>query len=91
MTAPELIFEEPPPPKSGRPGSGIREWLDSLRQHPGQWAKFPTEVNGGIGGHVTAGSAYGVTAGEFEVTMRRAPEAGKYRAWLYARYIGGES
>jgi hypothetical protein len=87
VTAPELIFEEPPALQcAGRPAgkTPLGLWLAELRNHPGVWAKYPEQVSGGVPTRIRQGN-YGVAAGEFEVTVRN---AGK-RCDLYVRYVGG--
>lgn len=93
MSAPDLIFEEPP---SKTPGGGpvagsspFGLWLAALRDHPGQWAKYPEARYAGDATAVRNGGRYGVKAGEFE-TRTVGTGAGR-RVWIYARYIGGES
>ena len=88
----DLIFEEPPATKrrGGRPvgQSPVGRWLSSLRDHPGQWVKYPEKVYAGTGTKIRCGSHYGVSAGEFET---RTVDACGQPGWLYARYVGGES
>lgn len=90
----ELIFEEPPNPGRG-PGGGnaspIAAWLDELRQHPNQWAKYPERVHHNTVTFIRTGRNYGVTAGEFEVTGRDIKYEPTSRCDLFARYIGSES
>lgn len=87
----DLIFEEPPTFRMGRPlgGSPFGQWLAALRDHPGQWAKFPEPRAAAVSTHVRRGDAYGVEAGEFETRTMSAGTPG--RVWIYARYVGGES
>lgn len=89
--APDLIFEEPPAGKTGRPvgSSPFGRWLNELRNYPGKWAKYPEQRDPSKATVVRHGRAYGVEAGEFEVRTINAGTRGK--AWIYARYIGGES
>jgi hypothetical protein len=84
----ELIFEEPPDDGRGhRPGkTPVGQWLASLREHPGQWAKFPKEqMSGSAAGVIRRGQGYGVKKGEFEAASRSTTNK---RFWLYARYVG---
>lgn len=88
----ELIFEEPPGARGGRAGSSaIGQWLTSLREHPGQWVKFPApQKSSASSGNIGRGR-YGAAPGEFEASSR---SAGDGTFWLYARYVGspdGES
>ena len=32
-------FVDAPPPKSGREGGELQNWLDEVRKRPGKWAK----------------------------------------------------
>lgn len=85
----ELIFEEPPVQKTG-PGADrdFRAWLSALRQHPGQWVKYPEPVYTAKGTNIRRG-LYGVKPGEYEVRTARANSGRK--SWLYACYVGGKS
>lgn len=89
----DLIFEEPPPKGRG-PGrsagdSPIGEWLASLREHPGEWSRFPDSVHPNAVTYITEGRKYGVRfAGEFEATGRKVVGSVMKRVDLYARYIG---
>ena len=91
---PDLIFEEPPTRAHGGGGtySPIRLWLNALRDHPGQWAKYPETVHASTRTFISQGTSYGVSEGEFEVCGRMdKSDPGKVRIHLYARFIGGES
>ncbi len=87
-TGPELIFEEPPPQTRRRGNSPVGLWLASLREHPGQWAKYPERVGTGTASNIKRGKGLGVTPGEFEVVTRNQADD---KCWMYARYAGGES
>ncbi len=87
-TATEIIFVDEPPPRSTRGrNSLVIPWLDSLRSHPGRWAKYPEPFlsHGGHAKRLVAGQRYGVAPGEFEAVQR---SIGNKRYELYARYIG---
>ena len=88
-TTTDLIFEDPPATTRGRPAgeSPTGQWLASLREHPGQWAKFPTPIlSNGVAQNIKKGKGYGAKPGEFEATVRSATNK---RFDLYARYVGG--
>lgn len=87
-----LIFEEPPVIRGGGYPAGsspLGQWLASLRDHPGQWAKWPEPRSATDATNIKRGIQYGVQAGEFEVRTTKIEGASKRT--LYARYIGGES
>ena len=93
MSAPELIFEEPPPLHSGRGHAGespLGLFLQGLRQHPGRWAKFPDIMGRSVSTSIRKGTGYGVAAGEYDVRTVTEPGCPN-RVTIYARYIGGES
>ena len=93
MTA-DLVFEEPPHAGRG-PGGGILspigEWLNELRKHPGQWAKYPDRVHPSVVTDINKGRRYGVTAGEFDAVGRDNKNDPKLRSILFTRYVGSES
>lgn len=84
---PELIFEEPPTAKRGRSADpAMVAWLDALRAHPGQWAKYPIEqLTRSLATRLNKAGYGGFEAGDFEATARKATNN---RVWLYARYVG---
>ena len=87
----DLIFEDPPINGKGRNSQGqsaFGQWLNALRDHPGQWAKYPVIRSSSDAAHIRMGR-YGAKRGEFEARTVTANQAG--RAWIYARYIGGQS
>lgn len=86
----DLIFEEPPTLHGGgmvRGSSPVGQWLNSLRDHPGQWAKFPEPKSATLASHIKRGSAYGVLPGEFEARTVKI-DGDTSRRTLYARYVG---
>ncbi len=87
----DLIFVDQPPTKAGRladPNHPIRLWLDALRQHPGQWAKYPDpQPTRTACGTIKNGKAYGAQPGEFEAKTSAAG-ATNGRVFIYARYVG---
>lgn len=89
-TTPDLIFEDAPPPKSGRFAKNtgpIAPWLDALRQYPGRLARYPEPANAAAAWCIKKGKAYGAKEGEFSVTTRSIPGV-KDRVTLYATYLG---
>lgn len=95
-TTTELVFEDPPPSGGGRQAgkSELGRWLAALREHPGRWAKYPKmrvtqHAAAAVAGTIKRGKGYGLQAGEFETTTRKA-EDGK-GGWLFARYVGADS
>lgn len=82
-TTTDLIFEEPP-----AKGGSLGHWCNALREHPGQWAKYPEPTNSGNTSHIRKGKLRGIAAGEFEV---RTVTIEGSTVWLYARYIGEAS
>ena len=85
----ELIFEEPPAAKPGRP-SIIPGWLVELRSHPGKWAKLPERTTPNTALNIKNGRYAGTAAGDYEAAVRNTGGTPR-RCDLYARYIGGES
>lgn len=87
----ELIFEDPP----GRPGgpgkaSPIAAWLDALRSHPGQWARFPeagSKSTMGTKAHnIKRAVCYRVAVGEFDAKSRTIDD----KTYLFACYLGSD-
>lgn len=71
----EIIWEAPPPKQTAR-----RLWLAALKEHPGQWAKWPRPTaNGGT----TWFKRHGC-----EVAMRMIAGSDPKRFDLYVRYVG---
>lgn len=86
----DLIFEEPPVLHGGgmvRGSSPMGQWLAALRQHPGQWAKFPEPKSATIATHIKRGTCYGVQHGEFETRTVKI-DGDSSRRTFYARYVG---
>ena len=86
----DLIFEEPPRLHGGGfvvGSSPVGQWLNSLRQHPGSWAKFPDPKSATIATRIKRGTAYGVQRGEFEVRTVKI-DGDTSRRTIYARYVG---
>lgn len=83
----DLIFVDEPPPAQPRGNrSPVNGWLQSLREHPGKWAKYPTPFMSNFDTRkINSGGGYGVVAGEFEAVTRGIANK---RYELYARYIG---
>lgn len=84
----DLIFvDEPPPPNPRGNQSPVNRWLQSLRAHPGKWAKYPEPFMSNFNtAKINSGGGYGVTvAGEFEAVTRG---INNKRYELYARYLG---
>jgi len=90
VSAPELIFEDPPAnPRGTHPGTpnkALKIWLATLASHPNRWARTPFIVNGGVS-HQINGGCYGWSRGDFEACTRSTPGG----SVVYARYVGGES
>ena len=96
MSTVELIFEDPPAPKSGRTLDNQRwdipTWCALLRRHPGRWARHPNAASSvaaitNTATRIRKGQIPGTLPGEFEATVR-VVDGG---VALYARYVGGES
>ena len=77
----ETIWEAPPPKKTGRRLGGERaRWLAVLKEHPGQWAKWPRPTANGA---TTWFRKHGC-----EVAMRMIAGSDPKRFDLYVRYVG---
>lgn len=88
----DLIFEDPPVVKIGRTAgeTELGQWLAALRDHPGQWAKWPSPVVAATATFIRQGRRNGVAPGDYETrTVVIQGEASKRT--MYARYVGGES
>ena len=86
----DLIFEEPPPILRGAGNAGkspLGLWLAALRQHPGQWARWPEPVWPTTSTDIRKGRSRAVEAGEFE-TRTVVIASGEKRVTLYVRYVG---
>jgi len=91
MSAVELVFEEPPPVTRGRYSRGaspLGMWLAALRDHPGEWAKYPEPVSPATPCDIRGGRNYGAVAGEFETRPVNITGSKPLRVTLYARYVG---
>lgn len=94
MTGPELIREDPvPKPRVARSVSPIAVWLDAIREHPGEWFRFPDPVSPSTAANIHRGAYSGAAAGEFEARGRgiHVGSDGRRVCALYARYVGGQS
>lgn len=87
----DLIFEAPSAAATGPNAiSPVRAWLDRLRDHPGEWAKYPERVAPTTSANIKTGKYVGVKRGEFEAVVRNG-SGDPARFDLFARYVGGES
>lgn len=94
MTGPELIREDPvPKPRVARSVSPIAVWLDAIREHPGEWFRFPDPVHPSTATNIRRGAYAGAATGEFEAKCRgiHVGPDGRKVCTLYARYVGGQS
>ena len=87
----DLIFEEPPTSTMGRrAGEPLRRWLDALRSHPGQWAKYPTDLHAAASHNIRHGLGYGAKPGEFEVRTQTVKGDARHRQNIWVRYVATE-
>lgn len=96
MTGPELIREDPVPKRRvarSVPPSPITVWLHAIREHSGEWFRFPDPVHPSTATNIRRGAYAGAATGEFEAKCRgiRGSSDGRKVCTLYARYVGGQS
>jgi hypothetical protein len=97
VSADEVVFMDPPAPKTGKPSPGrpadpeLAAVLDVLRSQPRRWARIRSGASGNKGPtfarRLKNGTIHGTVAGEFEATTRRRDGL----VDVFARYIGDAS
>ena len=87
----DMVWEDPPKPSAGRPGSAENAAIaESLREHPGRWAKVRTynksqaAIASTYAGYITHGTLVAFRGRGFEAVSRMVGD----EAHVYARYVG---